>query len=263
MSTRNTKGKQTKFVIYEWSAPPVSQMELVTGAHGTNDIPAEMQEMLDSHNAYRCMHNVPPMTWDSAIAENAQEWADAGHFRHSAREDRDLPNIGYIGENLAWGYPTRSGKDSLKAWYDEVRFTDGTPDSCQDTTQAGKAICHYTQVVWKSSTKLGCGKGKANVRGRDGEFWVCQYGPGGNMGGRFASEVLAPAKTAAECTSGAPAPVPAPAPPANPTCTDGAPDEDPVVKHSDGATATCASLGWACSDYGFVQAKCRKTCQDC
>merc|ERR1719326_2392685 len=46
---------------------------------------------------------------------------------------------------------------------------------------------HYTQVVWKTSTALGCG-----VQGR---LLVCQYGPGGNMGGEFSSNVQPPTKS--------------------------------------------------------------------
>jgi len=232
-----------------------SQMERSIKVRGKSGIPAEMQELLDVHNMYRCMHNVPPMTWDATIAANAQAWADNGHYGHTSQANRTLPTIGYIGENLAWGYPTRSGKDSVAAWYDEIKFTDGTPTSCQDTNpdSTGDAICHYTQVVWKSSTKLGCGMGSANVGGQIGDFWVCQYGPGGNIGGHFLNEVLAPEKTMEECRSAAP----------SPSCADGAPHVDPIIKYSNGETATCVALGWACPHYGFVQAKCKMTCGSC
>merc|ERR1711879_403878 len=54
-------------------------------------------------------------------------------------------------------------------------------------------------VVWKSSTKLGCGKGTATVGGNTGDFWVCQYGPSGNIGGLFTTEVLAPSVAVTLC----------------------------------------------------------------
>jgi len=239
----------------------VSQLRLNTNAHGTSDLPAAMQEVLDMHNLYRCMHNVPPMTWDSAIAANAQAWAEAGHYGHSPDSARTLPNIGQLGENLAWGYPSRSGTDSVEGWYAEESYTDGTPVDCDDkNADAGdEAICHYTQVVWKSSTKLGCGKGKATVSTyEDGDFWVCQYGPAGNYEGQFTANVLAPAKTAAQC--GAP---PLTEGPKGPNCKDGAATDAPVITYPDGSQAECASLQWACSLYSFVPAKCKATCDAC
>merc|ERR1719195_701423 len=32
-------------------------------------------ELLDRHNAYRCMHGAAPVTWDDTTALNAQSWA--------------------------------------------------------------------------------------------------------------------------------------------------------------------------------------------
>jgi len=252
-----------------------SQAQRRVTASGASGIAAEMQEVLDVHNMYRCMHGVPSMTWDEDIAANAQAWADAGNYEHSRPEDRDLPNIGEVGENLAWGYPTRTGLDSVEAWYDEIVDTDGTPDNCGDATSPGKAVCHYTQVVWMLSTKLGCGKGKAKVTypsaTYDGDFWVCQYGPAGNYNGEFASNVLAPSKTADECAAPA-APTPDPNPPGAPpleeatissNCQDGADTDDPVIKYMDGSAASCADLEWACPFYSFVVAKCKVTCGSC
>ena len=43
----------------------------------------------------------------------------------------------------------------------------------------------FTQVVWKSSTKLGCGLSL----GKD-VYAVCYYSPEGNVNGQFAQNVL-------------------------------------------------------------------------
>jgi len=44
----------------------------------------------------------------------------------------------------------------------------------------GMTVGHYTQLVWGSTTKLGCGAAKY----KQGEFYllhlVCNYGPSGN-----------------------------------------------------------------------------------
>lgn len=83
-------------------------------------------------------------------------------------------------------------------WYDEIKFTKGGKVS-----SFGHKTGHYTQVVWKASTHLGCGVEK--------KLLVCQYGVGGNMGGQFGSNVNAPTKSKSQCPEGAgggPAPPP-------------------------------------------------------
>jgi len=167
-------------------------------------ITSEMQKVLDQHNVYRCMHAVPTLIWDDAIAANAQSWASNGVYKHSANSARVI-NGDQCGENLAWGYPQRSGVDSTIAWYSEIQYTNGgTPSSPTDTTQAGagQAIGHYTAVVWKASTKVGCGKGTATVNGNSGDYWVCQYCTSGNFLGRFTENVLAPTVSESSCGGG-------------------------------------------------------------
>merc|ERR1712051_1172949 len=66
-------------------------------------------------------------------------------------------------------------------------------------TSKGEPVGHYTQVVWKDSTKLGCGKGRATVGGIQGDLWVCQYGTAGNTMGEFSQQVKAPIKSWSEC----------------------------------------------------------------
>jgi len=225
-----------------------------------DDVPAAMQDVFSAHNLYRCMHGVPLATWDSAIAQSAQAWADEGHWGHSSSASRKLPGIGQVGENIAWGYPTRSGRDSVVAWYSEIEYTrGGTPSSCSDSTDPNEAICHYTQVVWKGSTKIGCGKGTAKVNNLDGDFWVCQYAEAGNMGGQFTNNVVAPQKTEDDCTGAEPLPTPpTPAPPPPSGCQEPGKD-DPTHIYVSGERAECADISWACS-YSFVKKKCICTC---
>lgn len=64
-------------------------------------------------------------------------------------------------------------------WYDESNQYDYQNP---DWTVAG----HFTQVVWKSSTSLGCGIGKNDY----GVYGVCNYSPQGNYLGQFEANVL-------------------------------------------------------------------------
>merc|ERR1719316_720815 len=170
---------------------------------------SDMQQTLQYHNMYRCMHGVPPLTWDDDIAANAQAWADGGIWGHSPGDTRQINGQG-VGENLAWG-TSMSGRKAVRHWYDEIAYTDPFGLATGMYGKNGQPIGHYTAVVWKATTKLGCGKAGANVNGNWGTYVVCQYGPHPNIGGAFAENVLAPIKTQAECWQ---TPAPAPTPPA-------------------------------------------------
>jgi len=181
------------------------------------ELPAVMQEVLDQHNLYRCMHDVPLFEWDTDIEARAQSWADNGVYAHSTSDFREQEGE-YCGENIAWGYPSRSGFDSTQAWYNEILDTEGGL-GLTDTMNApgGEALGHYTQIVWQGSTRLGCGVGRATAttQNLEGDFWVCQYCKGGNYQGQFTDNVFSPTKTEAECAAGSspsPSPSSSPAP---------------------------------------------------
>ncbi len=58
-----------------------------------------------------------------------------------------------------------------------------------NNTCAANAVCgHYTQVVWRDSTELGCGMANCTVNNPFGgsgpwQLWVCNYNPPGNYVG--------------------------------------------------------------------------------
>jgi len=176
------------------------ESQQVLDLHKSLALSQELQQVLDLHNEYRCMHGVPLFTWDDEIASNAKAWASKGKYEHSTSESRKIQGE-QCGENIAWGYPNRSGTDSTRAWYNEIKFTkpSGTANGPKDSTPKGQVIGHYTQIVWKSSTKLGCAKGSAVSMGHSGDFWVCQYCIAGNFLGQYGQNVLAPTKSAADC----------------------------------------------------------------
>jgi len=150
---------------------------------------AKMAGILARHNHYRCMHKAPAMTWDAAIAANAQAWAQAtgGVMRHSPPNLRsNVAGFRNLGENLMWG---NTGTYAVDSWYNEIRLTNGGRTNVF-SPQTG----HYTQVVWEGSTKLGCGAYKSLL--------VCQYGPAGNMIGHFGNQVKAPT-VPGQCNGGA------------------------------------------------------------
>lgn len=88
-----------------------------------------------------------------------------------------------FGENLAW-IPSTSCKEAVEMWYNEISDYDFN----NPTFKSGTG--HFTQVVWKSSTGVGCGIAKGN--GATNAFVSCNYTPPGNFMGQFAENVNPP-----------------------------------------------------------------------
>lgn len=246
------------------------------------------------------------MTWDDTLAEKAQAHADAGPDGyiggHSSRSFRtDGSGFWYVGENLAWSVRVGATEEAsaimgAEGWYNEIEFTDGTPTGFDDTVPANshEAIGHYTQMIWDASHKLGCGlkvsdytAGGRTYTGAS-HYWVCMYGPGGNIRGQYATNVFAASVDKASCdhldgaslvSKAAPAqaaspaaapatgssPTPAsPTPPPSPIAMD-CHDSDPTYISSNGSPPfwPCSQLKNYCAHYGIVRDACMKTCGEC
>ncbi|KAG9134878.1 hypothetical protein Leryth_001210 [Lithospermum erythrorhizon] len=85
---------------------------------------------------------------------------------------------GPYGENVYWGSDTSfSPFHCAEAWVDEKKLYNYETNSCNPGQDCG----HYTQIVWKNTLKVGCGK-TVCVSGK-GVFMVCEYDPPGNYVG--------------------------------------------------------------------------------
>jgi hypothetical protein len=140
---------------------------------GSNITPAERDEILAQHALFRAEVGEPSLVWDNTIATGAQEWADAkqadGQFEHSSGTG--------LGENLAGG----EVKDAtMRLGTDERINYQSDP---QPTGQEKKTVGHYTQIVWSSTTRVGCGFAPANKLAFG--LVVCRYAPPGNFTGQF------------------------------------------------------------------------------
>lgn len=139
----------------------------------------EQHEALSIHNQLRANHNTPALTWDNQLAEYAENYAKDCHFKHSHGE---------YGENLAAGYPTITR--AIKSWYNENKLY--SYDNPGFSSQTG----HFTQLVWKSSTKLGCALIQCDGKnGTPGNYLICEYNPPGNITNEpyFRENVITPA----------------------------------------------------------------------
>jgi uncharacterized protein YkwD len=141
--------------------------------------------MLAAHNKVRSQHHVPPMSWSDSLARDAAKWAD--HLAKDLGCQMHHTTAGGEGENLYWA-SARTWSDGRRdsqavtpeqvviGWASEEADYDYKNNSCR----AGKACGHYTQIVWKSSTKVGCAKRSCSDKS---QVWVCRYSPPGNWVG--------------------------------------------------------------------------------
>ncbi len=138
-------------------------------------------EIVAAHNAVRAQVGVPPIAYSTQVAASAQAWAD--HLK-STNHCRLTHSSGSNGENLYWAGAWSNGPaqdihsaDPVNAWAAEKKDYTASTNTCA----AGKVCGHYTQLVWKNSTQVGCGVAMCSD---NTQVWVCQYAPAGNWVGQ-------------------------------------------------------------------------------
>ena len=149
--------------------------------------PTALAGITAAHNNARSNVNpaavtpLPALTWDSTVASHAQTCAHGCVYAHGGHVNE--------GQNLyaaAGTVPT--GQSAITSWVDnEVPYYTYSTNTCQ----AGKVCGHYTQVVWASTTKLGCGFKTCTTGSPFGasyptwHYIVCNYSPPGNYIGEW------------------------------------------------------------------------------
>uniref|UniRef100_A0A671MWS8 Cysteine-rich secretory protein LCCL domain containing 1a n=1 Tax=Sinocyclocheilus anshuiensis TaxID=1608454 RepID=A0A671MWS8_9TELE len=155
---------------------------------------SDMQAILDLHNklrgqVYPPASNMEYMVWDTELERGAQEWAETCLWEHGPTGL--LPQIG---QNLGvhWGR-YRPPTSHLQAWYDEVKdYSFPYPQECNPHCPfkcSGPVCTHYTQLVWATSSRIGCAINVCYNMNVWGQIWakaiylVCNYSPKGNWWG--------------------------------------------------------------------------------
>jgi len=168
------------------TATPQQAAQPAPGASGMTA--AEEQAALQAHNAERAnTPGVAPLQWSPELAQFAGQWAqqlaaaNAGLTHRSRQDLKDnnplAPGQDQLGENLWMGSAGGwSVTEQVQDWINEKADYDYATNSCAAGTQCG----HYTQVVWKNTQFVGCGKATANGQ----EILVCNYHKGGNFSGQ-------------------------------------------------------------------------------
>ena len=152
---------------------------------------AERQAFLDGHNNVRRMVDpracppLPPLVWHDALAELAQNYSEKCTFTHNSQRVMAVKGIfSSVGENLYQGLGLHSSMNAgvmevenvTETWIMEEMFYNYTTNTCSN-------VCgHYTQVVWRNTTYIGCGI--TNCTSPDRYIVVCNYGEAGNFVGQ-------------------------------------------------------------------------------
>jgi hypothetical protein len=99
-----------------------------------------------------------------------------GRLQHSSPANRPGPS-----ENLWMGsrgaYPAEA---MVGAWIGEKRYFRPGTFPHVSTTGNWQDVGHFTQVIWKRRTHVGC----AVYRDERWDFLICRYSPKGNVDGR-------------------------------------------------------------------------------
>lgn len=187
------------------AAPPSStQAAAPTVSAASSNLGGYAGSVVNHHNMHRANHSSPDLVWDQNLANIATEHANTCIYKHNVT----IGGGGY-GQNIAAGAPADNITSVItELFYNnemmnfEPFYGQATPSDMSDATFDG--FGHFTQIVWKGTTKVGCatvdchGKGNGpqglgNVNGNvPPYFTVCNYGAPGNYLGEFNKNVQRP-----------------------------------------------------------------------
>jgi Cysteine-rich secretory protein family len=138
------------------------------------------EEILAAHSRYRAEVGMAPLQWSEGLAADAQPWADylvslgeGFHLIHSQTPGQ--------GESIWAGGADPSAftlTQMVDDWASERQFF--VPGPFTGVGSDGSATGHYTQIIWRDTTEVGC----AIASGNGNTYLVCRYSPPGNVVGQ-------------------------------------------------------------------------------
>ena len=148
------------------------------------------KKALKVHNDAREKVGTPPLVWSEKLEEQAllnakilERKDEKQNMKHSKTND---------GENMTYSYSAESQDgvitpifsstpltDASVGWYEEIK---DYRYSKFKTRRIGRPIGHYTQMVWKSTKKVGIAYA---VSKKGSVYVVARYFPAGNFIGEY------------------------------------------------------------------------------
>ena len=157
-----------------------SNAQLVPAATGSRVTKEDAQKALEFHNKVRKDVGVAGLEWSTDLSSFAQLWANKLAAEGCKLEHRPANGkwAQQYGENIYFG--TAKGLNTLdasKAWYSEIKDFNGE----KLTTKNFAKVAHYTQMVWKTTSKIGIAKASCPS---GATIIVANYSPLGNYMGQ-------------------------------------------------------------------------------
>ncbi|XP_062248974.1 C-type lectin domain family 18 member A-like [Platichthys flesus] len=139
----------------------------------------ECSQIVAQHNRLRSRvrpmaANMQKMEWDDKLALLAKEMAESCHRDPSPQHPTALSHIGVISQHFPRG--VASFHDVIESWFEEGRDFLYLSGRCRENTTCQ----HYTQLVWATSSHVGCASQLCQKEGGLWDIFVCAYNPGGN-----------------------------------------------------------------------------------
>jgi len=177
----------------DWSSAPASAASSAPVSSGTVSSDYA-QGILDAHNSHRQNSSAPALTWSDDMASIAQQIASSCVYAHNTQAGG-----GGYGQNIGAGAEP-SGIPAMinnEMYNGEINYYP-LPYGAEPDMSNFEKWGHYSQIVWKSTTQVGCATvncpgGLANTgSGVSPWFTVCNYSPPGNFGGEYGANVGQP-----------------------------------------------------------------------
>lgn len=163
-------------------------------ASKTVPISVDAYKMVRAHNIWRAKVGLPGLHWSKELASQAARWAD-----ELARQGCAMTHSSSkFGENLFWASPLKvstkgeqgerrvrhelqevTEQQVVDSWASEQQWYSHKTNTCN--APPGKGCGHYTQVVWRNTSEVGCARA---VCSDNSQIWVCNYAPAGNIIGQ-------------------------------------------------------------------------------
>jgi uncharacterized protein YkwD len=166
-----------EFFVSQSSAAPTTSAAS-SGGSGASD--TYSSSALKAHNDARSAHGAPALNWDAGLASTAAQIASSCVFAHDTSA-----NGGGYGQNIAAGDSAAQIYDIIFSLFYESEapnfspfYGQSTPDDMSNFENWG----HFTQVVWASTSSVGCASqacGYLSGGGADMTFTVCNYAGAG------------------------------------------------------------------------------------
>nr|KAJ3422462.1 Multidrug resistance-associated protein 1 [Polyrhizophydium stewartii] len=144
-------------------SPRASPSPLPPRKDGDSGLSSFDQDCLNSHNYYRSLVGSRPVSWSRVAASTALSWSQ--HLYNTGRFEHSVTNFG---ENLYKSSGDFTCSHAIQLFFSEYKNYHGEIVGQGNFNSYG----HYTQVIWPSTTEIGCG--------RYGGYLTCHYNPPGN-----------------------------------------------------------------------------------